>query len=393
MINIFFIHRFPFNKEAYIRDEFEFLEKQGYNVKYLDIANLLKKKKFEQTCPGYLLKYVIALNAKKEYTEFLKKNSKNTLIVTDVGLLSNSAWMYIPIFKLKIPFVLFENTSLPSIPTKKSLEDRKRGIIKFFKSINLKKISQKPGDFVKYYSSLPIISHAEMIITSKSKLRAEKKILKGDNTEMKYSMSLDYKMAMDIGTKATVKEDYAVFIDQYFVHHPDFKTNHIVHSFTADQYYGELNEYLKHVRKVTGLKIVIASHPRRKHELTKDFNEEFQLFYNKTGELIKNSKLVLVHFSTSINFAVIFNKPFILLTSKLFSDSNVLSGILMFSKFFNKPMVDMKDRSVIDISKEEKKIDKNKYNDFLEKYIKHPDATDESFRENIMQIMDRLKLN
>lgn len=385
MVNIFFIHRFPFNKEAFIRDEFEYFISQGFNVKYLDISHLLKKKKLETTCTESLKRHVITFLKQKDFNEFLMDNKVNSLVVTDIGLLSNSAWMFLAIFKSGIEYVLFENTVLPKIKIKKAIGSNKVIFLKIFKRFNYKKLYKKPIEIFNYYRAIIALKPAKMIITSKQKLRAKKRILIGVSTVMKYSMSIDYKVAQDVKSESIVNEPYAVFVDQYFIHHPDFKTNHIVHSFTANEYYVELNKFLVNFSQQTGLKVVIAAHPRRSEEKKKDFNSSFDLYYNKTADLIKNSKIVLVHFSTAINFAVIFNKPFVLLNSSLFKNSSVYEHLMMLSIFFGKEPVVMGSINSELPLKELLFINENKYQEYLDLYIKHPRANNETFKDMILE--------
>ncbi|MBS2210077.1 hypothetical protein KEM09_01605 [Carboxylicivirga mesophila] len=384
MVNIFFIHRFPFTKDAFIRDEFEYFTSKGYNVRYLDVSHLLKKKKLEANTPDYIQEYVIHFDTKKAFANFLIANAANSLIVSDVGLLLNSAWMYLAVFKAGVPHVAFENSVMPKVRTKTTVKEGKLKVIKHLKRFNYTKIYNKPIELVDYLRAKKHLQPAIMAITSRKKLNAEKKVLCSKETNIRYSMSLDYKIARQVNESRIIEEDYAVFVDQYFNHHPDFKTNHIVHYFTAEQYYPELNKFLHAFSRATGLKVVIASHPRRNSEQEKDFDSDFELFYNQTAPLIKDAKVSLIHFSTAINFAVLFNKPFILLTSDLFKRSSIESNIEMFASYFEKKPLNLSNYNqeliVTDI---DASINKVKYEEFIRDYIKHPKAKDETFRQQI----------
>ncbi len=380
MRNIFYIHRFPFNKEAYIRDEFEYLIEQGFNVKYIEISHLLKKTKFDNPCPDELKEHVIDIASKKAFYQFLLEDKKNSIIITDVGLLANSAWMYIGIFKANIPYVLFENSVLPKIKTEhKGIETTK-----FFRRLNFKKIILKPIEMFQFSYANRIKQPAKLIITGKKKLSTEKKQLKGKSSKIKYTMSLDYKASEKTCDKPLLQEPYAVFVDQYFCHHIDFKTNHIVHNFTAEQYYPELNAFLKQFKEASGLKVVIASHPRRNKAQQSDFDPDFEIYYNKTADLIKFADICLIHFSTAINYAVIFNKPFVLLNSDLFKKSSVDPYIEMFANFFHKASINISKPYTYD-NEWTYQINHETYRTYFEEYIKHPLSDNESFREIIIK--------
>ena len=134
-------------------------------------------------------------------------------------------------------FIAFENSVMPQIKSKQTNQQRKLGFIKQLKRFNYKKIYNKPIELITFWIAKFDLVPAVMAITSRNKLNAEKKSLCDNNTLIRYSMSLDYKVAAQTSNERLIKEKYAVFIDQYFNHHPDFKTNHIVHYFKAEQYY------------------------------------------------------------------------------------------------------------------------------------------------------------
>lgn len=392
MINIFFIHRFPFTKEAYNRDEFEFLMSQGFNVKFLDIANFLKRTRFEKNDPPALRDSILSFPSKTSFAEFLIKNKRNSIIVTDVGLLTKTSWMYLAIAKSNIPYVLFENTTLPSLGVNSGFSHQKVKLVKFIRRLNLKKFVQKPLDLVQYNMAKYLAKPAEMIITSKQRLNTEKAVLLGKNTALKYTMTLDYKVAMNAPSRCEFKEPYAVFIDQYFIHHPDFKTNYILHYFTANQYYSQLNIFLKAYSAKTGLKVLIAAHPRRQAQQRSDFDPDFELHFNRTAELIRHSETVLLHFSTAINFAVIFNKPFLLLDSPLFDKSNIRSEIEMISSYFDKSPLNMSAPDELTMMQKDH-ANLAKYKEYQDSYIKHPEADEDTLGMNILQVIETLGLS
>jgi hypothetical protein len=385
MANIFFIHRFPFNKDAFIRDEFDYFISKGYNVMYLDISTLLKKKKLDIQTPPELVKYVTKFASKKAFSTFLKQNSNSSLIVTDVGLLLNSAWMYLAIFGANIPYVVFENAVLPNMRKKATLNDHKQKLTKIISRFNAKKITDKPIELLQFIITKIRSKPPKLAITSRPVMTSEMKTLCSKTTPIKYSVSLDYVLSTQPQPNVEINEEYAVFIDQYFVHHPDFKTKHIIHNFTAGEYYSELNKFLSNFSNQTKLKVVIASHPRRSDAHKNDFSPTFELYYNKTAALINGAKVVLLHFSTALNFVVLYNKPFILLDSTLFAKSNIQHKIEMFAVYFNKLPLNMTQPFASDAEQLENmlKVDSERYSSFIDRFIKHPKAVHETFRELI----------
>ena len=78
-------------------------------------------------------------------------------------------------------------------------------------------------------------------------------------------------------------------------------------------------------------RLVIASHPRRSEKSIKRFIKK-KCFSNKTLELVAQSKLVIAHYSQSINFVVLLKKPLLLLDSDDFN-SHTLTRSLAVRKF------------------------------------------------------------
>lgn len=380
MPNIYFIHRFPLNRDTFIKDEFPYFSEKGYNIKYLDISSILKKIP-ESEVPSDLIPFVIRFANKKSFIDFILKHDKNTLIISEIGLLSNSAWVYLSIFRAKLPHIVFDGSSLHS--EKRNIGD----INKHIKRLSIKKILNKPGQLLQLVLAKIFFVPAEMVITNKNKLPTEKKVLCDKHTEIRYSMSLDYKISKQIDSIQPTNKEYAVFIDQYFVHHPDFKTKHITHNFSASEYYTELNQYLKRFSEKYDLQIIIASHPRRDELQKKDFLPQFDIHYNQTNSLIMGAKVVLLHFSTAINFAVIFNKPIVFLSSNLFKDSNIEPKILALASYFsqlplNMSTTELRDENILN-------VDKEKYTSYFNHYIAHPKAVDETFAEQIEMVLKR----
>ena len=125
----------------------------------------------------------------------------------------------------------------------------------------------------------------------------------------------DYDRAMSLKSGMRILEDnYIVFIDTCLPLHPDLKICNM-DAMNPDVYYKELNLFFDKIEKETGLKVVIAAHPKALIYKEKDFFEGRNVIYGKTAELIRDSELVLFHNSTSIGYAVCFDKPIISMVS------------------------------------------------------------------------------
>ena len=94
-----------------------------------------------------------------------------------------------------------------------------------------------------------------------------------------------------------------------------------------------------------------------------------------TAELVKNSSAVLLHSSTALSYAILFKKPAIFLTSNQLKKSWIGPRIDTFAKVVNGQLINMD----VDFNKplnlhSLSKIDKGKYKNYLDNYIKMPNS-------------------
>jgi len=387
--NIFFIDRFPFTKNLFVRFEFEKFKALGYNVKFIDISSILKRQKLESVYTDEIAPYRIKFSSTKAFDSFIKTHKDNCLVASTVPFIGSSSWMYLSLFKYKIDYVLLSFESFPELssPQKNTLAKKYGKVIRFFNRLHFKKVWIKPKEAITFLRAKHGIYPAKMMILSEQK-KVRNSLLTDTNTIIRYSFSPDYKEYDRIkDKKRIISEKYAVFIDQYFYHHPDFKTKHIEHEFTNTDYYPQLNTFLESFSKKTGLKVIVASHPRRHQVQEADFNADFDLYYNKTAQLIKDADIVLMHFSTAISFAILSRKPFLLLNSPMLKGT-VDEKIKSFAQYFNKEEILLEEAYHPKPAHFE--IDEARYLRYQNAFLGHPKAKHETFSEKILSLIHQL---
>ena len=113
-----------------------------------------------------------------------------------------------------------------------------------------------------------------------------------------------------------VKEsNYAVFIDEDNLNHPDLIYHNTSLNVNDKYYLDDLNNYFEKFESMTNLKVLIAGHPKGNYEKKNNNFNGRNIILNSTKELIKNSRVVLTHCSTSISYAILAKKPIIFLNS------------------------------------------------------------------------------
>jgi len=166
-------------------------------------------------------------------------------------------------------------------------------------------------------------------------------------------------------------KDYAVYLDMGN-NHPDelypqekyFPPESVIEYNT---WYNPLNNFFKKFISCTNLDLKIAAHPRAKYK--KNSIKFGKIYFNKTIELISKCKIVLVHRSTALHFAILFQKPLMFLIADNYkSTEKRWTNIL--ADYFNKKPINM---SFVKFNKEifynEMKFNKKIYSDFKKDFI------------------------
>ena len=120
-------------------------------------------------------------------------------------------------------------------------------------------------------------------------------------------------------SKQIKNKRYIVFLDQDFDHNFEFSLRKVkLSKFDSKLYWKKIDFFFSKLEKhfKYKYKIVIAAHHIRPK---KDYPIKRKFIYNNTKNLVKDSFLVLGHHSLSINYAIFFNKPILLLNTKIFN--------------------------------------------------------------------------
>lgn len=120
----------------------------------------------------------------------------------------------------------------------------------------------------------------------------------------------DYEKYLQIKDGARlIKDDFIVFIDEYFPYIPDYKENNpeINCDLLAEIYYRTMTRFFDAIEQRTGLKVIIAAHPMSDYSINPFGNREVRMY--ETAELIRDSKYVCMHHSFCISYVALFDKP------------------------------------------------------------------------------------
>ncbi len=139
-----------------------------------------------------------------------------------------------------------------------------------------------------------------------------------------------------------IPNNYCVFADDGLVAHPDFSVlNDTQKPVMAKSYQRSICQFFDRVEELTGLEVVIAAHPRVNYDASPNLFGNRKIIQGKTIQLIEHSQLVLTHYSTSISYAILYNKPLALLLTDEMIQKNYDRMSYTFSATLGIPVFNM----------------------------------------------------
>lgn len=115
------------------------------------------------------------------------------------------------------------------------------------------------------------------------------------------------------GGEAPEVEPIAVFLDEDASGHPDFGLlADSAMQMSAEEYSASLRRLFDAVERKTGLRVVVAAHPRADYATRPGFFGERDVVSGATVDLVARSSMVIAHASTAVSFAAISDKPLIM---------------------------------------------------------------------------------
>jgi hypothetical protein len=383
----------PFTKTYYNRYGIGTLLENGFSVEVWDLERLVNK---DAGKGGYKpqdimeWEHVTVLKDKREALRRIRELKADTFIIPLMGYCIKSYDIYKAISDSDSSYAVLMTDTVP-FPVKQ----RKQYLgyyLKKIRSMTVKKIVNGSYIISTLFRRLnflwPKIKPPRYMIAGGE--RSGGFFPKaGKNTEIIWTHNMDYDVYLEEIKTPRTELKIAVFIDEFYPFHPDFAYIGIKPPVKADTYYPQLCRFFRRVEKELGLKVVIAAHPRSDYEKRPDCFEGRECIRGKTMELVRESRAVLAHNSTALDYAIMFNKPVIFLSSAELEKSYLGLYIKNTAECFGKKPIFMDECDNIEL-KEEVAVSKDHYNRYRQAYIK----TDNSEEIPAWQIVaNKLKKN
>ena len=324
--------------------------------------------------------------------KFSKKNSvfqaiemesqKSTIFIPYMNIGTRSIWLYKALKRNNVFIVFF---AIGCIPSAKVSTKRMRHL---FKRINLHTLENFFKHFwVKAISRLyGLNSHIFQLVFAAGRKAArdfenECKIL-----EINYIDYDKFLMMKDYDERKNTKS-YIAFIDEAYPNHPDEEFDGLK-KLDSENYLSGMRKFFDMLEQRFEMEVIIAAHPKSAYDNCA-FGQR-KIINGATNELIKDSRFVILHDSTAVSYAVLYEKPMMFvfnnqLTSLRF-DSNY-SSIIAFHKELGGELINIDNINDLDVLSIPI-VDKEKYNLYKYEYLTSP-KTENRYTKDI--IIDFLK--
>jgi len=327
-IIIFF--EIPFSRQSYRVFGIETLIKNNFLVEVWDFSPFLYGE-FEQQ------EVLSVHHSKFKYYRFTKKSeiedalsllTRSDFVNCFIGFSYRTFFIYKILSKKNIDYSIPLFNPIPILNNKKIKKPKKlMSIIK--KIIVLKKktfFDHIVNKIIRNHYGVCGIKPATLCIAGGTASMDVNQFPVDETTHILWTHSIDYDIVLqNAGKNLSPYPGCAIFLDDFLPFHPDFTMINEKAPITPEDYYPKLCTFFSYLEYNFGVRIIIAAHPRSTYEKLPDYFEGRPIIRGETAQLVKECSFVIVHASTSINFAILYQKPIIFLTMDVFKKNEGIS--------------------------------------------------------------------
>lgn len=380
---IFFLGT-KFNKRDYLRLGIDIIQKRGYRTEVWDFTQWWKPRYANNYNPPDPIK-VSGYKELKNITEI--KEAITKLCETDYVV--DPFGIYSIVANSKVNGIKIGSMVLGLLPKVRNKHPKKSYILRFTKN-PFKSLMQAITKLTKHYKYSPRL---DFLLTGglESQNYGTNKIDK--NTDIIKAHAFDYDRYLEQEKKEIAQpiiqdSPYAVFLDEDMCYHPDYVHHGIDPHCSENVYYPEINDFFKEFKQVTGMKVVIAAHPRADYAKRGNPFRGSEIIVGNTAALVKHSKVVIGHMSTSMNFAVLYKKPIILINSNHYAKV-LKDGIHALALSLHLYVINISTSYIINLANI--KVTSSKYNNYKNLYIKESGTTEKFIWDIFCDYLDTKK--
>jgi hypothetical protein len=318
---IIVIRDYPFNQLDYERFGIELLRNNGLKIEIWDITPCIHEKfKYQLVEEGPSnFKGLQIFKEKNEVVKAISSLDNGCIINCFIEYSLRTFFVFRAISKQQINYCVYEMVSFPNLfPIQNSYIERIASILKKSNSLKFKEIIQHilNKTLLKYFFLFGI-APASIVLLGGDKSTGSSLFPVDKTTTRLWTHSLDYDIYLQDKTELIDScKKTGVFLDEYLPFHPDSYYMGIEFPISPENYYPKVCNFFNILEKNMNVRIVIAAHPKSDYENLPDYFHGRTLIKGETARLVRESSFVIVHASTSLDFAVLYNKPILFLTTE-----------------------------------------------------------------------------
>lgn len=335
----------PLNQRDYKRFGIDILQKNGLDVQIWDLTPILSPE--DNVVLNDPIKYdkCISFTSLDDFRLAASNLNSNHFIICLVAYRFKTFSIYNILSKQKLSYCVTINNPIPS-----SKQNKPNILYRIKNSTNYQKINYV---FMRIPSKWLGVRPARLILAGGAISLAYNIYPIDKKTEILWLHALDYDLYLhELSNPAKVDNELGVFLDEYLPFHPDFIRSGSAAPATPDKYYPSICKFFDLIENKLGVNVLIAAHPRSRYDDHPDYFGGRLVIRGKTVELVKRSKFVIAHDSTSINFAVLFRKPIIFITSNQLKQGLMRLNVEAFASQFGKKPINLDESISINWEKE-----------------------------------------
>lgn len=382
----------PFSERDYTRFGIDVFEGNGFHVEVWDFTPFLYPKVHENLKISDPINYS-KLRVFEKSGEALHAisglNGLDSFVICFVPYGINTYSIYRTLSMNKIKYSVFMANAMPLTACSSY---RMRDIVK---KISLKEVIDKLCSltfkkileilFFKIDLNVLRIEPATLRFVGGDKSDVTTKYPVNDKTETLWLHTLDYDIYLKEKQKPRVAEErLGVFLDEDMAFHPAYLYLGVKPFVMPNDYFRLLCTFFKHLEDQYKMRIIIAAHPRSNYGNNPDYFKGRSVIKGKTAEFIQSSSFVIAHASTSINYAVLFKKPIIFVTTNELDKSPEGVWIHNIASFFNKSVYNLNKIDGIDLAGE-LTVNHTLYDNYKNDYIKKTGSEELAFWQIVAQ--------
>jgi hypothetical protein len=380
-----------------VRFGIELLQENGFEVSVWDLSRFIYPETIDslkETFGIFEKENIIRFDSVKKVVDAIGKENQETFFMSTIYYTSRTMNIFKAISQVGCkygctgPYTILgfshrRDNIVPFKNTSQKIFDKK-----IFRKIFRKIENRIHKKYLTISSSLFGINCANYFALAGGKLTTAIGPIINNNTYIQHIHAADYDSFLKHKNVNERKSDndFIVFIDQYLPYHPDMLISKHTDKIDSEQYYEDLKTIFDHIESLTHDKVVIAAHPKANYKGKEYLFGGRKIVYghNSMG-LISKSNLVLMHYSTAINLAVLFRKPILFITSNMLNESIFGSYINALANWFKVSPVNISD---INKKIELPAVDSEMYDAYISDFIKNPLTKDILFWQ---QVADHIK--